>query len=69
MVRPLDLRSRAQGRGGDRHEGLVSFLGTRASRPHEQSVSFGKKFAKHIDMMHLSSVHYNFKKDHQISTA
>ena len=39
MARPFDLRSRAQEEGGDRHEGLVSFLGTarpsgtRASRP------------------------------------
>ena len=36
MARPLDLRSRAQGRGGDRHEGLAPFLGTRASR--EQNI-------------------------------
>ena len=45
MVQPLDLRSRAQGRGGDRHEGLVSFLGTarpsgtRASRTQEPSAA------------------------------
>ena len=38
MAQPLDLRSRKQGAGGDRHEGLVPFLGTRASRPHEPSV-------------------------------
>ena len=69
MARPLDLRSQKQGTSGDRHEGFVPFLGTRASRPHEQFVSSGKKFAKHIDMMHLSSVNYNFKKDHRISTA
>ena len=35
MTRPLDLRSRAQGTGVDRPEGFVSFLGTRASRPHK----------------------------------
>ena len=59
MAQPLDLRSRKQGVGGDRHEGLVPFLGTRASRTHEQSASFSKKFSKHLDMMHLFAVHYN----------
>ena len=45
MAQPLDLRSRAQGTGGDRHEGFVAFLGTarpfgaQVSRPQEPSAA------------------------------